>query len=144
MEDPRHPPADPDAAPFFAGCREGVLRIQQCAETGRLIFPPRPISPFAPHVPPTWTTVSGRGSIWSFVVPHPPLLPPFSELAPYVVIAVALDEDPTVRLVGNLVARAGAPIQEVGADAVRIGARVRAVFEAIDETITLPRWVLED
>jgi uncharacterized protein len=143
MEHPQIPPIDADAAPFFAGCRAGVLRIQQCAETGRLIFPPRPISPWAPHVPPTWATVSGRGTIWSFVVPHPPLLPPFQELAPYVVIAVALDEDPCVRLIGNLVARAGAPINQIGPDAVRIGARVRAVFERIDETVTLPRWQLE-
>ena len=58
MDNPQIPPADPDSAPFFAGCSEGVLRIQQCAETGRLIFPPRPMSPFAPHVAPTWTTVS--------------------------------------------------------------------------------------
>jgi uncharacterized OB-fold protein len=143
MDDPRIPPTDADAAPFFAGCREGVLRIQQCAQTGRLIFPPRPMSPFAPHVPPTWTTVSGRGSIWSFVVPHPPLLPPFQELAPYVVIAVALDEDPCVRLIGNLVAHAGDPIDQISPDAVRIGARVRAVFEAIDANISLPRWVLD-
>jgi uncharacterized OB-fold protein len=143
MENPLIPPIDADSAPFFTGCREGVLRIQQCAETGRLIFPPRPMSPWAPHVPPTWTNVSGRGTIWSFVVPHPPLLPPFHALAPYVVIAVALDEDPCVRLVGNLVTRAGDPINQIGADAVRIGARVRAVFERIDDAITLPRWVLE-
>jgi hypothetical protein len=26
MDDPRIPPTDPDSAPFFAGCREGVLR----------------------------------------------------------------------------------------------------------------------
>ena len=142
MDDPRIPPVDEDAAPFYEGCREGVLRIQQCAETGRLIFPPRPMSPFAPHVPPTWTTVSGRGTIWSFVVPHPPLLAPFSDLAPYVVIAVALDEDPNVRLLGNLVTGVGGPINQIGADAIRIGARVRAVFERVDDTVTLPRWVL--
>jgi len=28
--------------PFWRGCREGVLRIQQCPQTKRLIFPPRP------------------------------------------------------------------------------------------------------
>lgn len=137
------PPIDEDAAPFFAGCRAGVLRIQQCAVTKRLIFPPRPISPWAPDVPPTWTTVSGRGTIWSFAVPHPPLLPPFSELAPYVVIATALAEDPAVRLIGNLVARPGGPIDEIGPDAFRIGDPVRAVFERIDDAITLLRWVLD-
>jgi uncharacterized OB-fold protein len=142
MENPQIPPIDADAAPFYEACREGVLRIQQCAETGRLIFPPRPMSPWAPRVAPTWTTVSGRGTIWSFVVPHPPLLPPFQDLAPYVVIAVALDEDPNVRLIGNLVTGVGGPINQLGAEAVRIGARVRAVFERIDDAVTLPRWVL--
>jgi uncharacterized OB-fold protein len=138
------PPIDEDSAPFFAGCREGVLRIQRCAETGRLIFPPRPMSPWAPHTPPGWTRVSGRGTIWSFSVPHPPLLAPFQDLAPYVVVAVALAEDPTVRLIGNLLAQPGDPIDAFPPDRVTIGAPVRVVFEAIDEEITLPRWVLAD
>jgi uncharacterized OB-fold protein len=135
---------DAHSAPFFEGCRAGELRMQQCAETGRLIFPPRPLSPWAPHAKPTWTRVSGGGTIWSFVVPHPPLLPPFSELAPYNVILVALDEDPRVRLVGNLLPREGAGIDAFLPSAVPIGARVRVVFEAVSDEITLPRWVLDD
>lgn len=143
-----HPPllpvVDAHSAPFFEGCRAGELRMQQCAETGRLIFPPRPLSPWAPHVKPTWTRVSGRGTIWSFVVPHPPLLSPFSELAPYNVILVALAEDPTVRLVGNLLPREGAGIDAFDPSAIGIGTRVRAVFEAVSDEITLPRWVRDD
>jgi uncharacterized OB-fold protein len=135
---------DEDSAPFFEGCREGVLRMQECAETGRLIFPPRPISPWAPRTPPRWTTVSGRGTIWSFAVPHAPLLPPFQDLAPYVVIAVALEEDPTVRLIGNLLAQPGDPIDAFPSERVTIGASVHVVFEAIDDRIALPRWVLSD
>jgi len=137
------PVIDEDSAPFFAGCREGVLRMQQCAETGRLIFPPRPLSPFAPRVPPIWTDVSGRGTIWSFVVPHPPLLPPFAELAPYNVILVSLAEDPRVRLTGNLIRRAGDPIDSVDPAEIEIGARVRVVFERVNDELSLPRWVLD-
>ena len=136
------PPIDDDSAPFFEGCRRGELRMQRCAETGRLIFPPRPMSPWAPHTPPGWTTVSGRGSIWSFAVPHPPLLPPFQDWAPYVVVAVALDEDPTVRLIGNLVPGPGARIDAVRPEDVAIGAPVRAIFESVADGIVLPRWVL--
>ncbi len=143
MSEPLLPPPDEDSEPFWEGCRRGELRIQCCAETGRLIFPPRPVSPWAPRTPPTWTRVSGRGRVWSFVVPHPPLLPPFQELAPYNVILVALDEDPAIRLVGNLVAREGGGIDEVDPHSVRIGERVRVVFERIDERVTLPRWVRE-
>ena len=135
------PPDDEDAAPFFEGCRAGELRMQQCAVTGRLIFPPRPMSPWAPHTPPGWTPVSGRGTIWSFVVPHPPLLPPFQDWAPYVVIAVALAEDPTVRLIGNLLPRPGARIDETRPADVTIGAPVRAIFERVDGDVVLPRWV---
>ncbi len=132
---------DDDAVPFWEGTRRGELRMQQCAETGRLIFPPRPMSPWGQHTEPTWTTVSGRGTIWSFAVPHPPLLPQFAELAPYNVILVALDEDPTIRMIGNLVAREGGPIDEIDPATLEIGTPVRAVFERITDEITMPRWV---
>ncbi len=138
------PPIDEHSAPFFEGCRAGELRMQQCAETGRLIFPPRPMSPWAPRVTPVWTRVSGRGTIWSFVVPHPPLLPHFDALAPYNVILVALDEDPSVRLVGNLLPREGASIDALDPATILIGARVRVVFERISDEIVLPRWLLSD
>jgi len=137
------PPIAPDALPFWEGARAGELRIPRCPVTGRLFFPPRPVSPFAPDREPEWATVSGRGAIWSFVVPHPPLLPPFSELAPYNVVAVALEEDPRIRLVGNLVARPGGSIAELDPAAIRIGARVRVAFERVSEAIALPRWVLD-
>jgi uncharacterized OB-fold protein len=140
--DPLLPPIDEDSTPFWEGARRGELRIQKCAKTGRLIFPPRPLSPWSPGTPPVWTTVSGRGTIWSFVVPHPPLLPAFSVLAPYNVIAVALDEDPTIRLVGNLLTQAGGGIDEVDPNQIEIGASVRVVFDKLTEEITLPRWVL--
>lgn len=136
------PEIDDDNRPFWEGTRSGELRVQRCGETGRLIFPPRPMSPWAPHTPPIWTRVSGRGRIWSFVVPHPPLLPQFSELAPYNVVLVALDEDPSIRLVGNLVAREGGAINEVDPATIEIGAAVRAVFERVSDDVALPRWVL--
>jgi uncharacterized OB-fold protein len=141
---PLLPPMSQDAEPFWAGTRAGELRVPRCPETGRLFFPPRPRSPFAPRRAPEWATVSGRGTIWSFVVPHPPLLPPFSELAPYNVIAVALDEEPIVRLVGNLVAREGGSIAEIDPATIRIGAPVRVVFERVSEAVVLPRWLLAE
>jgi len=135
------PPVDEISAPFFEGALAGELRIPCCPETGRLFFPPRPASPFAPQRAHEWRTVSGRGTIWSFVVPHPPLLPAWAALAPYVVVAVAIEEEPTVRLVGNLVAREGGPLDELGPEDVAIGAPVRVVFERFSPEIALPRWI---
>ncbi len=141
-EDLLLPWIDEDAQPFWEGARRGALRMQQCSETGRLIFPPRPMSPWGQHTEPSWTTVSGRGTIWSFVVPHPPLLPQFAAFARYNVIIVALDEDPTIRLVGNLVASAGGPIDEIDPDTIEIGSAVRVAFERVTDEISMPRWTL--
>ncbi len=138
---PLLPPIDEENESFWDGCRRGELRVQRCADTGRLIFPPRATSPWGRHGEPEWTTVSGRGRIWSFVRPHPPLLPYFAALTPYNVILVALDEDPSIRLTGNLVLREGGAINEIEPDAIRIGAPVRVIFEPLNEAIHLPRWI---
>ncbi len=134
------PPIDEVSEPFWEGARRGELRIQQCPKTSRLIFPPRPLSPWG-QIEPSWIAVSGRGTIWSFVIPHPPLLPQFSALAPYNVILVALDEDPRIRLVGNLVASEDGAIDEVDPHAVEIGTPVRVVFQRLNDEIQLPRWL---
>jgi uncharacterized OB-fold protein len=84
--------------------------------------------------------MSGRGTIWSFIVPHPPLLPAYQELAPYNVIVVALEEDPTIRFVGNLVTGPDGEINEVDPAAIAIGDPVHVVFHQVED-VTLPRWV---
>jgi uncharacterized OB-fold protein len=136
------PPLDEWNAPFWEGCRAGELRVQRCSESGRLVFPPRPFSPFAPGAPLEWTRVSGRGTLWSFCVPHPPLLPAYAELAPYNVVLVALEEDPGIRMIGNLVEGPGGAINQVDPAGIEIGAAVCAVIERISDEIYLPRWRL--
>jgi len=127
--------------PFWRGCREGELRLQQCPVTRRLIFPPRPVNPWSPRDKALWTTVSGTGTIWSVIAPHAPLMLDFTDLAPYNAIVVALDADPTIRLIGNLVPAAGAAINAIAYEDIEIGTAVQVVFEQINDDITLPRWV---
>jgi len=127
--------------PFWQGCREGVLRLQQCPVSSRLIFPPRAVNPWSPRDKAQWTDVSGRGTIWSVIAPHPPLMLDFTELAPYNAIIVELEEDPTIRLVGNLVPEAGAPINAIAYEEIEIGTAVQVVFERVNDEISLPRWV---
>jgi uncharacterized OB-fold protein len=57
------------------------------------------------------------------------------------VVLVALEEDPRIRLVGNLLAREGGELGEVDAATIEIGARVRVVFDPVTEEVTLPRWI---
>jgi uncharacterized OB-fold protein len=131
---------DADAAPFWSGTARSELLVQACTDCGQRRMPPRPMCPACRSQRHTWVPLSGRGAIWSFVVVHPPLLPAYQSLAPYNVITVALDEDPRLRLVGNLVARADGPINEIDSSAIRIGEPVRVVFQQVDD-VFLPRWM---
>ncbi len=130
---------DDDAAPFWQGTARGMLLVQTCADCGRRRMPPRPMCPGCRALRHAWQPVSGRGVIWSFVVAHPPLLPGYQNLAPYNVVTVALDDDPQLRMVGNLVARPDGPINEVDPSTIRIGEPVRVVFQQVED-VHLPRW----
>lgn len=85
--------------------------------------------------------MSGQGRIWSFAIPHPPLLPAFAGVAPYNVIIVELDEDPSIRMVGNLVASANGEINEVDPATIEIGSAVTAVFQKVGDDVTMVRWI---
>jgi uncharacterized OB-fold protein len=129
-----------DSAPFWAGTARGELLVQACAACGRWRFPPRPMCPSCRSTGVRWDAAAGTGTIWAFVVPHPRLLPAYAELAPYNVIVVALDEDPKIRFVGNLLASADGAINEIDPETIRIGEPVRVVFQQVDD-VSLPRWV---
>ncbi|MFD5566907.1 Zn-ribbon domain-containing OB-fold protein [Streptomyces cadmiisoli] len=133
------PAIDADGAPFWRYAARGELRIQACADCGEFRFPPRPCCPRCQSFATEWRAVGGHGRIWSYVVPHPPLLPDYAEQAPYNVIVVELADAPAVRLVGNLVREPGARLDSVAPGGIRIGARVRVVFDGDG----LPQWVLE-
>lgn len=134
---------DPAARPFWEGTARGELLLQTCGDCGAKRMPPRPMCPACRSVAVGWTKASGRGRVWSFVVAHPPLLPAYAEFAPYNVIVVELDEDPSLRLVGNLVESADGPINAIDPATIRIGEPVRVVFAQIDD-VALPRWVRAD
>jgi hypothetical protein len=135
------PELDEETAPFWSAAANGSLVVQRCDGCGRFRFPPRPACPWCQSFEFSWPAVSGRATVWSFVVSHPPLLPAYAEMAPYNVIVVALDEDPTIRMVGNLVASADAPINSVDPSTIEIGAPVRVVFQRVADDIALPRWI---
>jgi uncharacterized OB-fold protein len=133
------PDLDGEGAPFWAAAARGELVVQACGACGRRRYPPRPMCPHCRSTTTTWDVMSGRATVWSFVVPHPPLLGAYAQLAPYNVIVVALDDDPTIRMVGNLVTGPDAAIDEIDPSTIGIGEPVEVVFATVEDT-TLPRW----
>lgn len=88
----------------------------------------------------TWVPVSGRGRIWSYVVVHPPVLPAYEPFAPYPVVAIELEEDPSLHMLGNLVTDEDAPINSVNPAEISIGQPVEVVFQTAAEDVVLPQW----
>jgi uncharacterized OB-fold protein len=131
---------DPESAPFWEGCARGELLVQVCTSCGARRMPPRPMCPRCRSLDHRWEATSGRATVWSFVVPHPPLLPAYQELAPYNAVVVALDDDPAIRFVGNLVASPDGAINEIDPATIEIGEPVQVVFQQVED-VTLPRWV---
>jgi len=138
------PAVDQEVEGFLEGTLAGELRVQECTACGRLRHPPRPMCPQCRSTGRAWRRVSGRGTLWSFIVAHPPVLPAYAPLAPYNVIVVAIDEDPAIRFVGNLVTGPDSPINEIDPSDIVIGEPVEVCFaryERVDgSAVALPRW----
>lgn len=131
METPL-PVPDDDTRPFWEACRRHELAMQRCARCGRFRFTPRRMCPACQSVDCEWVPVSGRGTVYSRVVCHPPVLPAFAERAPYAVVLVELEEDPALRLLGNVL--------DCPPEQVEIGMPVRVEFQDLTDEITLPQW----
>ncbi|HVM68144.1 MAG TPA: OB-fold domain-containing protein [Acidimicrobiales bacterium] len=84
---------------FWEGARAHELRIQTCADCDATYFPPTPRCWACGSMEVRWTVSSGRGSLYSFAVPHHPQAPGFRY--PVLVGLVALEEG--TRLVSNIV-----------------------------------------
>ncbi|HEY8156086.1 MAG TPA: OB-fold domain-containing protein [Myxococcota bacterium] len=128
------PLPDEVTAPFWEGCRRGELRMQRCAACARFRFLPRPLCPHCKSFESEWVRMSGEGSLFSFVICHPPVLPAFQAQAPYAVALVELAEDPALRLVGGVLG--------VAPDRLSIGQQLRVDFEEISDGVVLPQWRL--
>jgi uncharacterized OB-fold protein len=120
------PTITPDTQFFWDGVAAHRLLIQRCAACGALRHPPRPMCPECHSL--EWDTIeaSGRGTVYSAVIPHHPPLPWFPE--PYVVAIVDLEEG--TRLVTNIVGAAP--------ESVTIGMAVTVRFEHFDDGLVLP------
>jgi uncharacterized OB-fold protein len=118
--------------PYWDGCREGELRLQQCADCARFQFYPRIICSHCGGADLHWQAASGRGVLASFTVVERGISAAYP--APYVVALVDLDEGP--RMMSQIV--------DPAPGRLRIGAAVEVAFENWSEDITLPVFRLPD
>jgi len=94
------PGPTPETQPYWDAARRGELMLPRCVQTGRMFFYPQPYSPFALGGDVEWVKVSGRATLYSYVINHRPA-PGFQDENPYVIAVAELSEGP--RLMTNLV-----------------------------------------
>lgn len=83
---------DPYAAQFWAFTQAREFRLQRCDGCGKFRWPPAPICDACLSEAFTWTPVSGRGRVLSWVVFHRRY---FAEYPPgHIVVSLELDEGP--------------------------------------------------
>jgi len=124
------PAVTEDGAPYWEACRHEELRAQRCGACRHVRWPPSVLCPKCLGENAEWVRLSGRGTVYSFIVVHRPQHPAFFDDVPYNVAIVELDEG--IRLHANVV--------DCAPEALRVGLPVEVVFERVNEEITLPKF----
>ncbi len=130
---------DPLTAGFFAGAARGELVIPRCDSCGEWVWYPEPACPHDGGAL-TWTPVSGRGTLFTWVVVERAFLPAFADRVPFVTALVVLDEDPALRLCTYLV---DAEPADLIADApVTVSFRPLEFTTVPDASVVVPMFTL--
>lgn len=115
------PDSDGLTDPYWQAAARGELRLLACGSCGRLRHPPSERCPKCGSAEMRWQSVSGDGTVYSFIVDHRLMVPGFDE--PYVVAQInpVEAEDDTLRIVAN--------VKECEPEDVYIGMPVEVFFE---------------
>jgi len=124
------PEPTPTTKPFWDGLAEGRLLLQYSPSLDRYVYYPRLLAPGTLEDDLEWREVSGRGVVYTFTVADRPTAPQWADSVPQLLAMVDLAEGPRV------------PTELVGVEPgdVSIGLPVRAVFDPVDDDITLLRF----
>ena len=124
------PAVNADTKPYWDAARAGKLVLKTCGACRKAHFPPRHLCPTCWSPCSDWIESTGEGSIYSFTIMRRAPSPEFNGRVPYVVALVTLDDGP--RMLANVIGE--------DALAVRVGERVRVVFEQRKDGFALPQF----
>jgi uncharacterized OB-fold protein len=124
------PVPDEASKPFFDGARQRRLMVQRCSACGTMMWPVKPacINCLSPDV--EWVQVSGKATLYSFVLMHQVYHPAFATEVPYNIAEVDLVEG--LRIISNIVGCSNAELT--------IGMELEVTFEDVSDEVTLPKF----
>lgn len=115
-----------DSSFFWDAAKREELVGQKCSKCGELRAPPRPMCPNCNSVESEAQVLSGRGSVYTWVIPRYPVVPGFE--GTHIVAVIDLEEG--IRLVSNL--------REIEYDDVVPDMPVEVFWEAAQEGFKVP------
>lgn len=113
-----------------------ALRVQTCSVCGARQHPPEEICHTCGSMELTTTELTARGVIHSYTVAHYAVNPALAHSVPYAVVLVALDDDPDIRIIGNVL--------DLEPGSIHIGMKVTGTWQELtdgDGTVQLLQWV---
>jgi uncharacterized OB-fold protein len=122
------PSPTPETQPYWDGLREHRLRLQTCADCGKVRHYPRPMCDACWSMNTNWINASGRGSVHSWTITHYAFHPGFKGDLPYILLTVDLPEG----------VRMNAQTRGIEASALRVGVPVKLAFDTVKPDLTLP------
>ena len=125
------PAVDAENKPFWDYAKKHELRMQKCNQCGTIYYPPSSLCPNCHSWEDNeWVKLSGKGTVYSFIVARRATNPAFAKEVPYVVAIIETEEGG--RLISNIVG--------VNNEDVKVGMPVEVLFEDITDEIALPKF----
>lgn len=121
---------DDDWIEFHRQATAGRLVVQSCGQCGKRRWPAATACRACHSCESAWVEVAPSGVVWSFIVAHPPVVTYLADRVPLTIALVALDDDRSIRIYGEVAA----------GHQVEIGDRVTASFRVVADEVSVPVW----
>lgn len=109
--------------------------MQHCDDCGLIRVPISHVCPSCLSAEHRWQTLSGRGTVFAYIVIHQVYDSAFAQDVPYNVVLVQLEEGP--RMYSNVVG--------ADKDATALGDPLEVTFDPVTSEVTIPRfWLTGD
>lgn len=127
--------ADAWTQPFWDAAAQHRLVGASCAECGAFRMPPTPFCPHCHSQRLNWVELLGSGTVYSYSVVDRAIIPGMDDCLPYITAVIELDGAGGTRLISNVV--------DIPVEAVRVGLKVRVVWDDDWGGVTVPRFTAD-
>ena len=128
MYDKLVPSPTAETQPYWDGLREGRLRLQSCADCGKIRHYPRPVCDACWSMNVKWVDAAGTATVHSWTITHYAFHPGFKGDLPYILLTEDLPEG----------VRMNAQARNIKALDLRVGLPLKVAFDAVKDDLTLP------